>query len=151
MRGVVWTGAGCIVAAGALAGCVDRRIAITSDPTGATVILNDVEVGRTPLEVDFTSFGTYDVRLRMEGYEPLSTSAEAKAPIHEWPGIDLLAHAWPSTTRTRIEWHFVLEPARPDVDGLVERAMATAALLDDAEAAPDEANAVTEPPAPPEP
>ena len=64
---------------------VERRITITSEPSGAIVSLNDTEVGRTPVEVDFTYFGVYDVRLRKEGYEPIVTTAEAKAPLHEQP------------------------------------------------------------------
>ncbi len=39
----------------------------------------------TPLEVDFTWFGVYDVRVTKSGYEPLITSREAKAPLHETP------------------------------------------------------------------
>lgn len=106
----------------ACSGCMDRRIYITSEPTGAQVYLNDVEVGRTPLEVNFTYFGTYDVRLRKQGYEPLVTSAKTDAPIHEWPGIDLLAMAWPDRKQTNIRWHFTMEPADTNEDALLERA-----------------------------
>lgn len=105
-----------------LAGCVERRIHITSEPSGALVSLNDVEVGATPCEVDFTYFGVYDVRLRKAGYEPLLTKAEAKAPLHEWPLIDLVAMAVPVRKRTRIDWHFVLEAANNDPAALLGRA-----------------------------
>lgn len=105
-----------------LAGCVERRIVITSDPSGALVRLNDLEVGRTPCETDFTWFGVYDVVLRLEGYEPLITKAEAKAPIHEWPGFDLIALMIPVRKRTIVEWHFVLEPASKNTGALLERA-----------------------------
>lgn len=104
------------------AGCVDRRISITSEPPGAQVFLNDSDVGRTPVEVNFTYFGTYDVRLRKEGYEPLVTKANAKAPIHEWPGIDLLFLPMPFTKETRIAWHFDMKPAETDPMGTVQRA-----------------------------
>ncbi len=95
---------------------------ITSEPSGALVSLNDVEVGSTPCEVDFTYFGVYDVRLKKEGFEPLATKAEAKAPFHEWPVVDLVAMAMPVKKRTRIEWHFVLEPTVEDRAALLERA-----------------------------
>ena len=78
--------------------------------------------GETPLDVDFTWFGVYDVRLRKDGYEPLVTTAEAKAPLHEQPGIDLAAMAVPGTKRTRIEWNFVLEPSEGKAEGLLDRA-----------------------------
>lgn len=105
-----------------LAGCVERRMVITSDPTGALVMLNDVEVGETPCEVDFTYFGVYDVRLKKDGFEPLATQAEAKAPFHEWPVVDLVALAIPLKKSTKVEWHFVLEPAAEDRASLLERA-----------------------------
>ena len=103
-------------------GCVERRIFITSEPAGARVWLNDQEVGETPVEVDFTWFGVYDVRVKKDGFEPLSTTAEAKAPLHEQPGIDFIAMAIPGTDRTRIEWHFTLEPSEGKAEGLVARA-----------------------------
>ena len=86
------------------------------------MFLNDSDVGRTPVEVNFTYFGTYDVRLRKEGYEPLVTKANAKAPIHEWPGIDLLFLPMPFTKETRIAWHFDMKPAETDPMGTVQRA-----------------------------
>lgn len=105
-----------------LTGCVERRLVITSQPSDALVYLNDLEVGRTPLEVDFTYFGVYDIRIRKEGYEPLVTSREAEAPFYEWPGVDLVAMAIPATKQTIIRWHFDLEPESQDTEGLLERA-----------------------------
>lgn len=110
------------VIAAMLSGCVERRIMITSEPTDALVHLNDVEVGRTPLEVDFTYFGVYDVRIRKTGYEPLVTSREAEAPFHEWPVIDFVAMAVPVRKRTIIRWHFDLEPESHDTGALLDRA-----------------------------
>lgn len=114
----------------ALAGCVDRRISITSEPSGAQVFLNDTDVGRTPVEVNFTYFGTYDVRLHKDGYEPLVTKAKANAPIHEWPGIDLLFLPMPFTKETRIAWHFDMKPADTDPLGTVQRATELRAQLE---------------------
>ncbi|MBU6412082.1 MAG: PEGA domain-containing protein [Planctomycetes bacterium] len=98
--------------AGAMAlgmgGCLERRIAITSEPTGAMVWLNDVEVGRTPCETAFTYFGDYDVRVRLEGYEPLVERKKARQPVYEYPPLDLVATAVPAKIETEIKWHFVL-------------------------------------------
>lgn len=105
-----------------MTGCLHRRIHITSDPPGALVHLNDVQVGRTPVEVDFTYFGVYDVRLTKPGYEPITTSENAKAPIYEWPGIDLIAEAIPTDITTEFEWNYTLEPIDNDIDGVLERA-----------------------------
>jgi len=104
-----------------LTGCVQRTISITSEPSGALVMLNDQEVGRTPLQVPFKFYGTYDVRLERDGYQPKWTTAEAKAPWWEWPGPDLVAEAIPNA-QSRIDWHFTMEPAEGiDEDEFLER------------------------------
>ncbi|MGP1346932.1 MAG: PEGA domain-containing protein [Phycisphaerales bacterium] len=113
----VWAMGVCIV------GCVDRRLEITSVPSGALVHLNDQEIGRTPVEANFEWFGVYDIRLTLDGYEPLSTQREAHAPLHEQPGIDLLMLPMPFTKRTRIAWHFELEPLSVDQAALIDRGM----------------------------
>ena len=111
----------------AAAGCVQRTIHIASEPTGALVYLNDEEVGRTPVDVPFTFYGTYDVRLEKEGYEPLWTTGEAAAPWWEYPGPDLIAEAIPGA-RSDVYWEYELERATPadevDVVELNDRARA---------------------------
>ena len=120
----------------ALTGCADRRLHITSDPPGALVALNDVEVGRTPVEVNFTSFGTYDVRLQRPGYATLLTSAEANPELHDQPVFDALSVVLPGRPRTDIHWHFVMEPLETDADALIERAREVRAMAP-ADAEPD--------------
>lgn len=93
-----------------LTGCVERRIRITTEPSGARVWLNDVELGASPVETAFTFYGDYDVRVELDGYERLSTMRKAKAPVHEWPGVDLVAAALPTRIENEIHWHFDLEP-----------------------------------------
>jgi hypothetical protein len=92
-------------------GCLERRISITSEPPGAAVVVNDVELGRTPLEADFTYYGVHDVRVYKEGYEPLRTTARASTPIWEYAPIDLVVGALPVTIEKRVPWNFTLEPA----------------------------------------
>lgn len=109
-------------------GCVRRTISITSTPPGALVYLNDREVGRTPLDVDFLYYGEYDVRLVKEDYEPLSTSGDAQPPLWDAPGFDLVAEALPGERQVLIEWHYDLvstaESGLDEIDGLIERATA---------------------------
>ncbi len=111
-----------IGAVAALAGCQHRTISVTSEPGGALAYLNDIEVGRTPVDVEFTWFGTYAVRLELDGYRTLETSAEAEAPLHEQPGFDLLFMVLPGEERTEIAWHFVLSPEVRDEAALLQRA-----------------------------
>ena len=109
-----------VLLAATAAGCVERTLSITSDPQGALVYLNDQEVGRTPLEVPFTFYGTYDVRLQAAGHKPLWTMQEAKAPFWETPGIDLFAEMVPDG-QSRIDWHFVLQPEVDAEDAEIDR------------------------------
>ena len=102
-----------------LAGCLERTVKVTSEPPGAVVWVNNVEVGRTPVETGFTFYGKYDVRLRREGYEPLAVVQDVNAPIYEYPPLDLLAEAAPFTIRTERAWHYELAPLVP-VEGPAE-------------------------------
>lgn len=116
-------------ALGALSGCLERRLYITSDPPGALVRLNDVDMGRTPLEVDFEWYGTYDVRLELDGYEPIATSAEADMPVQEWPGIDLVTMALPMKFKNEVRWHFALEPQSTDPADAIARGRDLRAMM----------------------
>lgn len=111
-----------LAASVALTGCVRRTISITTEPEGALVWLNDREVGRTPVEVDFDHYGTYDVRLEYRGYEPMMTSGQALPPWWDNVGLDLIAELTPADLESRIAWHYVLLPLDGDREALVERA-----------------------------
>ncbi len=111
-----------LTAAVVMGGCVKRTISITSEPTGALVWLNDREIGRTPVEVEFDYYGTYDVRLQKEGYESKMTTGEAKAPWWEFIGLDLIAELTPADLHSRVEWHYQLRPADDDPAAILERA-----------------------------
>lgn len=111
-----------LLALAAATGCVQRTVSITTDPPGALVWLNDREIGRTPLEVGFDYYGTYDVRLEREGYEPVMTSGRANAPWWDTVGLDLVSELIPADLHSRVAWHYVLEPLDDDPDALVERA-----------------------------
>lgn len=108
-----------------LTGCVKRTLLIESDPPGALVYLNDQEVGRTPITVPFTWYGTYDVRLEKDGYRTLHTEQELEQPWWENPGPDLFAEAIPNK-RVERSWFFELAQASPaddvDPDILLEHA-----------------------------
>lgn len=125
-----------VSAAAALPGCLKRTIHVTTEPPGALVWLNDVEVGRTPLETDFTYYGVYSVRIRKEGFEPVATTRRAAMPVYEWPVVDLAAEAWPQTIETNIRWHFELSPTpeRTDPDAARRDAVERAKGMRDAAA-----------------
>jgi hypothetical protein len=112
-----------IVLLAAIGGCVQRTISIDSEPRGAVVYLNDEEVGRTPVTVPFTFYGTYDVRLERENYAILHVKQEAKGPWWEMPGPDLVAEALPWPMRVKLRWFYELHRAEPaDEKELLQRA-----------------------------
>ena len=77
----------------AAAGCngVRRRLTITSNPPGATVYINDREVGQTPISQNFVYSGTYKIRLSKEGMETKTVMHEVKTPWYLWPGVDFFS------------------------------------------------------------
>ena len=106
-----------------LGGCLERRVSITSEPPGAVVTMNDVELGRTPVEADFTYYGVYDLRIEHEGYEPLRTTARASTPVYDYVPFDLAATAMPFTLKKVVPWHFELA-ASPELTLPPEQAQA---------------------------
>jgi hypothetical protein len=116
-----------LLAALALTGCygqVQRTITIESEPPGARCWLNDNEIGRTPVTVPFTWYGTYGVRLENPGYEPLVTTAKVSAPYYQWIPLDLAFETVVPGVRTDAhEFRFALKKAEPlDPDALRQRA-----------------------------
>jgi len=107
------------------AGCVERRVTVTSEPSGALVWLNDEAIGVTPCEAGFKYYGKYDVRLALDGYEPVHEGRVMKAPLYEYPVVDLAATVVPLKFESLNEWHFVLEASEAvagDRDALIGRA-----------------------------
>ena len=120
-----------------LPACVDRRITVTSDPPGARVWLNDTEIGRTPVQTGFKFYGVYDVRLELDGYEPIHEAREANAPIYEYPGLDLVTGLIPIDWESRVDWHFELTTRLEQTqspqeleEGLLSRARETRDQID---------------------
>ena len=106
----------------ATSGCVRRTLRISSTPPGALVWVNHREVGRTPLEIDFTYYGNYDVLLSHDDHEPVLTEAGAHPPAWDMIGPDLLFEVAPFQFQSVVEWHFDLEPRSDDMGALVDRA-----------------------------
>ncbi|MCK4601867.1 MAG: PEGA domain-containing protein [Phycisphaerae bacterium] len=110
-----------LLVSAALAGCVDRKMTITSQPEGALVFVSDKEVGRTPLTMPFTWYGDYDIILRLEDYETLKTHANINAPIYEIPPFDLLSHLAPWTYHDHRYLHYKLDKRIPSSDKVLIR------------------------------
>ena len=93
-----------------------------SQPSGALVWVNDREVGRTPVTIEFLYFGEYDVRLEKDGQEPIMTTRWAKSPAWAFPVIDLVVETFAKDFESRVEWHFEMEQRNDDPELLLLRA-----------------------------
>jgi len=74
-----------------LAGCVERRLTINTEPEGALVILNDEQLGVSPVTVSFNWYGDYNVVIRKEGFETLKTHRKLAAPWYDAFPFDFFA------------------------------------------------------------
>jgi hypothetical protein len=92
-----------------LGGCVERKLTINTDPQGAMVILNDQEIGTSPVTVPFNWYGDYWVRISKDGYETLNTHRKLKAPLHDHPPFDFITQIlYPGPIVDAYEWTFEL-------------------------------------------
>lgn len=109
---------------GLLCGCVERTLAIRSNPPGALVTMNDQEVGRTPFARRFVWYGYYDVQVRKEGYQTLSTTTSVVAPWWQWVPFDFITELLPLHLEDRHVISYTLHPlsaAQVDPQSIVER------------------------------
>jgi hypothetical protein len=107
------------------AGCVRRTMTFNTDPQGAIVHLNDAEIGRTPVTVDFTWYGDYDIIYRLDGYTTLVTHHRVTAPWYELFPLDFFSEVlvpWEIHDRHKIPVAVLHPEPPPDVSALVQRA-----------------------------
>ncbi len=100
------------IAAIILGGCVERKLTINTQPQEALVVLNDEEIGTSPVTVSFEWYGDYDVRISKEGYETLKTHRNLKAPLHDAFPFDLFSLFNPERIVDEYEWTFELAPKK---------------------------------------
>jgi hypothetical protein len=107
-----------------LNGCVERRLTINTDPQGAIVVLNDEEIGTSPVTVSFEWYGDYNVRISKEGFETLKTHRMLKPPWYDYFPFDFFANCVnPARTVDSYEWSFTLSPqTQPSREELIEEA-----------------------------
>ena len=104
-----------LIAATFLTGCngVRRRLTITSVPEGATVWLNDQEIGQTPISQNITWSGKYKIRLAKEGMETKTVMHEVRTPWYLWPGVDFVSeNLVPGELRDNQSCHITMEGKR---------------------------------------
>lgn len=113
------------------AGCVERRLTILTEPPGATVVLNDQEIGVSPVTVPFNWYGDYWVRISKDGCETLDTHRKLKAPLHDYFPLDFFAqNVYPGRIVDTYEWTFELAPKQyPTREELLDEAQSLRSRL----------------------
>jgi hypothetical protein len=81
-------------------GCVRRRLNVRTNPPGALVYVDNQLIGETPCGVDFTYYGTREIRLVKPGFEPLAINQPIPTPWYQYPGLDFVSeNLWPAKIR----------------------------------------------------
>jgi len=92
-----------------LTGCVERQLTINTEPQGALVVLNDEEIGTSPVTVSFEWYGDYNVTIRKEGFETLTTHRKLEGPWYDAFPFDFFAQILnPNRIVDSYEWTFEL-------------------------------------------
>ena len=70
---------------------VRRRLNVNSNPPGALVYVDNQQIGTTPCSVDFTYYGTREIRLIKPGFETLTVNQPIPAPWYQYTPIDFVS------------------------------------------------------------
>lgn len=92
-------------------GCVFRRMTVRSDPPGALVLVDGQEIGYTPCSMDFTYYGTREIKLVKDGYETLTVMQKLQAPWYQYPVVEFFAdNLSPHKITNRHEFTYRMQP-----------------------------------------
>lgn len=72
-------------------GAVRRRLNVNSNPPGALVYVDNQQIGTTPCSVDFTYYGTREIRLIKPAFETLTVNQPIPAPWYEYVPLDFVS------------------------------------------------------------
>ncbi len=113
----------CGIIACALSGCVERRYTIRTNPPGALVIVNDEEIGPSPVSRSFEYYGARKITLIADGYETQTLIQPMNAPWWDTLGTEFFTeNLVPMTLRDDREFVYTLKPATiPQTNALVNK------------------------------
>src|SRR5262249_36817654 len=122
-RGRAWVCTAAILA-GFLAGCVERRYVITTDPPGALVLQNGQPIGAAPADNHFEFYGDYGFTLIKDGYATMSVVQHIPRPWYEYFPLEPVSEILiPWRIYDVRRFHYKLEPLQmPRTDDLLNRA-----------------------------
>jgi hypothetical protein len=101
-----------VLSALSLSGCVERLLAIHSEPPGAAVYVDGEKVGTTPCEVTYIWYGTREVVLELRGYTLVRREVVLNPPWWQIIPIDFITDVIiPVTIRDKYAVSYSLEEA----------------------------------------
>lgn len=97
---------------------------VESIPSGAEVKLNGVQIGTTPIRVNFRHYGVYEVELRKEGWNTLSEKTWVSAPFYaRFPVCIFAEFLWPGRIKDERRLSYSLAPSHmPEKASLLKAA-----------------------------
>lgn len=107
-----------------IAGCVERRMTIRTDPPNALVVLDGQEIGHTPVSTAFTYYGERQIKLIKDGYETKTINQTISSPWYQFFPLDFVSEVIvPWRIRDERNYLYSLEPCTvvPN-DQLLQRA-----------------------------
>ncbi len=101
-----------------LTGCVERRYTIRTNPPGALVVVNDQEIGPSPVSSSFTYYGDRSITMMLDGYQTQTVIQPIKSPWYDNYLTEFFTeNLIPYTIRDEREFVYDLQPAElPQVD-----------------------------------
>lgn len=107
-----WTPGLAGLAALALAGCVERRMTVRTNPPNALVILDGQEIGHSPVSTGFTYYGNREIKLVKDGYETKTVHQTISTPWYQIFPLDFVSEVLiPWKIRDERNYIYTLEPA----------------------------------------
>lgn len=107
-------------------GCVERLLAVHSDPPGAAVYLDGEKAGTTPCEIAYTWYGTRTLVLELRGFTLVRQDVVLSPPWWQIIPIDFITDVLiPMTITDRLSVSYTLDPAPvspEEVHTVLERA-----------------------------
>jgi PEGA domain len=115
-----------ILAGVGLTGCVERRYTIRTNPPGALVVVNNEEIGTTPVSKTFYYYGDRDITLMRDGFQTERVLQKVDPPWYDNLVTEFISETViPFTIRDERDFNFQLRPTEtPQTDALVDRGQA---------------------------
>lgn len=94
------------------AGCLRSRLIVTTDPPGATVKVQQVARGKSPVTVPFIWYWYYDIDIEKEGYQPLHKVEYLRTPPYAYFPLDFIVELLPVPITDTRKRHYTLTPVK---------------------------------------